>query len=92
MLPSRRVDGLSSSARFSPDAYIQQALQLAYYTNRGEFTAVYETALTRLFKHGRTETIRSFTTESRAFVLAMMDPSSSVCHPPSLFRAAFPAA
>ena len=32
-------------ARLSPDAYIQIALQLAWYRTRGSFTAVYETAL-----------------------------------------------
>ncbi|OJT11461.1 Carnitine O-acetyltransferase [Trametes pubescens] len=64
-------------ARLPPDAYIQMALQLAWYRTRGEFTATYETALTRLFKHGRTETIRTLSTDSRAWVLAMADPSTS---------------
>lgn len=54
------------------------ALQLAWYKTRGEFTATYETVLTRMFKHGRTETLRTFTTDSRAWVLAMMDPHSLV--------------
>lgn len=62
----------------APDAYIQQALQLAWYRTRGSFTATYETTLTRMFKHGRTETIRTHTNDSRAWVLAMMDPRSSV--------------
>lgn len=65
-------------ARQSPDAYIQMALQLAWYRTRGTVTATYETVLTRLFHHGRTETIRSLSTDSRAFVLAMADPSSTV--------------
>ncbi|KAI0775213.1 acyltransferase ChoActase/COT/CPT [Trametes elegans] len=71
------VDWIKSEARLSPDAYIQMALQLAWYRTRGEFTATYETVLTRLFKHGRTETIRVLTADSRAWVLAMMDPQSS---------------
>ncbi|KDQ57097.1 hypothetical protein JAAARDRAFT_35697 [Jaapia argillacea MUCL 33604] len=71
------ADWIKDKSKLSPDAYIQMALQLAWYKNQGYFTAVYETALTRIFKHGRTETIRSFTTESRAFVLGMMDPSTS---------------
>lgn len=66
-------------ARLSPDAYIQLAMQLAWYRTRGEFTATYETALTRLFKHGRTETIRSLSSDSRQFVLAMLNPAFSVC-------------
>lgn len=63
---------------FSPDAFVQIALQLAWFELGGSFTAVYETALTRLFLHGRTETIRSFTTASRDFVLSMYSSSASV--------------
>lgn len=66
------------SAKLSPDAYIQMAMQLAWYRTRGSFTATYETALTRLFLHGRTETIRTLTSESRRFVLAMCDDNVSV--------------
>ncbi|KAH8099965.1 acyltransferase ChoActase/COT/CPT [Cristinia sonorae] len=58
-------------ARQSPDAYVQMAMQLAWYRTRGTFTATYETALTRLFHHGRTETIRTLSNDSRAFVLGM---------------------
>jgi carnitine O-acetyltransferase len=65
-------------AKLTPDAYIQMVLQLAWYKTRGEFTATYETVLTRMFKHGRTETLRTLTADSRAWVLAMMDPQSSV--------------
>jgi hypothetical protein len=54
------------------------ALQLAWYRDQGSFTATYETALTRLFRNGRTETIRTFSSDGRAFVLAMMDPSAAV--------------
>lgn len=54
------------------------ALQLAWHRTRGEFTATYETVLTRLFKHGRTETIRALSADSRAWVLAMDDPHSPV--------------
>ena len=62
----------------SPDGYIQMAMQLAWYRTRGEFTATYETALTRLFDHGRTETVRTLSTDSRAWVLAMVDPTCDV--------------
>jgi carnitine O-acetyltransferase len=70
---------VSAIAKLSPDAYIQLVLQLAWFKTRGEFTATYETALTRMFHKGRTETIRTLTADSRAFVLAMLDPSISVC-------------
>jgi len=62
----------------SPDAFIQMAMQLAWYKACGEFTATYETVLTRMFKHGRTETLRSFSRESWRWVLSMIDPLSSV--------------
>ncbi|KAF5359195.1 hypothetical protein D9756_003110 [Leucocoprinus leucothites] len=67
------TDWIKGVAKFSPDAYIQMALQLAWYRTRGEFTATYETVLTRMFKRGRTETLRSFTSDSRAWVLAMTE-------------------
>ena len=49
------------SANYSPDVFVQLALQLAYYRLRGHTTPVYETALTRSFHHGCSETIRSLT-------------------------------
>ncbi|KAI0787668.1 acyltransferase ChoActase/COT/CPT [Fomes fomentarius] len=68
---------IKDEARLSPDGYIQMAMQLAWYRTRREFTATYETALTRLFEHGRTETIRTLSADARAWVLAMADPQSS---------------
>ena len=47
------------------------ALQLAWYRTRREFTATYDTVLTRIFRRGRTEALRTFTNESRTWVLAM---------------------
>ncbi|KAF8554621.1 acyltransferase ChoActase/COT/CPT [Imleria badia] len=55
---------------YSADAFVQLALQLAYFRIHQCPTPVYETALTRSFQHGRTETIRSLTTESYAFLRA----------------------
>ena|ERR1700761_3716426 len=54
------------------------ALQLAWYKLHGSFTATYETALTRAFDKARTETIRTLTEDSRAWVLSMADPFASV--------------
>ncbi|KZV73023.1 acyltransferase ChoActase/COT/CPT [Peniophora sp. CONT] len=70
-------DWIKDVARLSPDAYVQMALQLTWYKLRGEFTAVYETVLTRLFVRGRTETIRSYTADSREWILVMLDPKRS---------------
>ncbi len=51
-------------AKASPDAYMQVALQITWKRLHSEPTAVYETATTRHFLHGRTETCRSLTTET----------------------------
>lgn len=59
-------------ASYQPDAFVQLALQLAYFRIHQRPTPVYETALTRIFQHGRTETIRSFTMESYTFLRAFV--------------------
>lgn len=43
-------------------------LQLAYYRYYGTWTPTYESASTRLFLGGRTETVRSCSIDSVAFV------------------------
>jgi carnitine O-palmitoyltransferase 1 len=55
----------------SPDAFIQMALQLAYYTEFGRHDLTYESSMTRLFRYGRTETIRSCSIESCDWVKSM---------------------
>lgn len=47
------------------------ALQLANYREFGKFTLTYEASMTRLYREGRTETVRSCTVESSAWVKAM---------------------
>lgn len=59
----------------SPDAYIQMALQLAYFRDSGKFGLTYESSMLRLFRDGRTETVRTVTKESCAWVRSMDDPS-----------------
>jgi len=54
------------------------ALQLAYVRDAGEFALTYESSMTRLFLHGRTETVRPVTMASAAFVKAMLDPNVPV--------------
>ncbi|KAJ1660086.1 Carnitine O-acetyltransferase mitochondrial [Dispira simplex] len=58
--------------RCSPDAYVQMAIQLAYYRFHGTCRATYESAATKKYSRGRTETIRSVTETSRAWVEAMV--------------------
>uniref|UniRef100_A0AAY4EET6 Carnitine O-acetyltransferase n=1 Tax=Denticeps clupeoides TaxID=299321 RepID=A0AAY4EET6_9TELE len=61
--------------KMSPDAFIQIALQLAYYRTYQKCCATYESASLRMFRLGRTETIRSASIASAKFVKAMDDPS-----------------
>ncbi|NWS66698.1 OCTC octanoyltransferase, partial [Crotophaga sulcirostris] len=60
-----------------PDTFVQLALQLAYYKCHGRPGCCYETAMTRRFYHGRTETIRSCTVEAVEWCKSMLDPSDS---------------
>eukprot|EP00753_Platysulcus_tardus_P020098 PLAT7745.1.p1 GENE.PLAT7745.1~~PLAT7745.1.p1 ORF type:complete len:657 (-),score=282.45 PLAT7745.1:88-1803(-) len=57
--------------RLSPDAFIQAAMQLAYFRLHGRFVLTYESAMTRLFQLGRTDTIRSASDSCCAWVRAM---------------------
>uniref|UniRef100_T1K5L4 Uncharacterized protein n=1 Tax=Tetranychus urticae TaxID=32264 RepID=T1K5L4_TETUR len=65
--------GFMKKNRVSPDAYIQMALQLAYFRDSGKFSLTYEASMTRLFREGRTETVRPVTIESAAWVQSMHD-------------------
>ena len=57
-----------TSMSFSPDAFVQMAFQAAYYGLYGRVECTYEPAMTKLFLHGRTEAIRTVTTEVIDFV------------------------
>ncbi|KAI9225632.1 MAG: acyltransferase ChoActase/COT/CPT [Piptocephalis tieghemiana] len=67
--------GLMKKFKVSPDAYVQMALQLAYYRMHGVCRATYESAATRKFRAGRTETCRSVSEESLTWVESMTDGS-----------------
>ena len=58
-------------AGISPDAFIQMAIQLASYRLFGQQVGTYEASQVRPFLHGRTETVRSVSLESAAFVKIM---------------------
>ncbi|KAJ2225730.1 Carnitine O-acetyltransferase mitochondrial [Coemansia sp. RSA 485] len=62
---------------FSPDGFVQMAIQLGYYKLHGKNRATYEAAATRRFAHGRTETCRSVSNESVAFCRVFEDPAVS---------------
>uniref|UniRef100_A0A665UYN4 carnitine O-palmitoyltransferase n=1 Tax=Echeneis naucrates TaxID=173247 RepID=A0A665UYN4_ECHNA len=75
--------GKIKKCRVSPDAFIQMVLQMAYYRDQTTFCLTYEASMTRLFREGRTETVRSCTNESSAFIRAL---EADVCR--RLLRAA----
>ncbi|XP_070622162.1 carnitine O-palmitoyltransferase 1, liver isoform isoform X2 [Erythrolamprus reginae] len=80
--------GLMKKTKTSPDAFVQLALQLAHYRDMGKFCLTYEASMTRLFREGRTETVRSCTDQSCKFVQAMEDPNELPEKKRNLFKAA----
>ncbi|XP_031986479.1 carnitine O-acetyltransferase isoform X2 [Corvus moneduloides] len=71
--------GFPKSEKISPDAFIQLALQLAYFRMYGHACATYESASLRMFRLGRTDTIRSTSVDSLKFVQSMDSPDKSIC-------------
>ncbi|KAG7282172.1 hypothetical protein CRUP_034919 [Coryphaenoides rupestris] len=63
--------------KLHPDTFIQLAMQLAYYRKHGRPGSCYETAMTRRFYHGRTETMRPCTQEAVVWCHTMQDPTCS---------------
>ncbi|CAJ1080266.1 choline O-acetyltransferase-like [Xyrichtys novacula] len=59
--------------KMSPDAFIQVALQLAFFKCGGRLVPTYESASIRRFQDGRVDNIRSATLEALAFVKSMTD-------------------
>ncbi|CAJ2512345.1 Uu.00g053600.m01.CDS01 [Anthostomella pinea] len=80
--------GLIKKFKCSPDAYVQMIIQLAYYKMYGKNRPTYESAATRRFQQGRTETCRTVSDESVAFCSSMADPSVSDQDREALFRKA----
>ena len=67
----------ATSHKFSPDAFIQMAYQLAYYRLRNKVGSTYESSNTKKFYHGRTETIRSCSKDSKDFCETFVNPNST---------------
>ncbi|RDW92057.1 putative choline carnitine o-acyltransferase protein [Coleophoma crateriformis] len=80
--------GLIKKFKCSPDAYVQMIIQLAYYKMYGINRPTYESAATRRFQQGRTETCRSVSDDSVAFCKAMGNPDIEDKDTVALFRKA----
>lgn len=80
--------GLIKKFKCSPDAYVQMVIQLAYHKMYGKNRPTYESAATRKFQQGRTETTRSVSDESVAFCDAMANHEIGREECESLFRKA----
>ncbi|XP_061117977.1 carnitine O-acetyltransferase-like isoform X2 [Conger conger] len=76
------------SQKMSPDAFIQMALQLAYFRTYQACCSTYESASLRMFRLGRTDTIRSASSSSLRFTQAMDDPSTQNTEKVALLREA----
>lgn len=69
--------GLIKKFKCSPDAYVQMIIQLAYHKMHGRNRPTYESAATRRFQQGRTETCRTVSDASVAWCDAMADGSAA---------------
>lgn len=80
--------GLIKKFKCSPDAYVQMIIQLAYHKMYGKNRPTYESAATRRFQQGRTETCRTVSDASVAWCNSMADPAVDDVKKVELFRQA----
>ncbi|ROW05490.1 hypothetical protein VSDG_00202 [Cytospora chrysosperma] len=80
--------GLIKKFKCSPDAYVQMIIQLAYHKMYGKNRPTYESAATRRFQQGRTETCRTVSDASVAWCSSMADPAADDKTRVELFRQA----
>ncbi|KAF2668447.1 carnitine O-acetyltransferas-like protein [Microthyrium microscopicum] len=83
--------GLIKKFKCSPDAYVQLLIQLAYRKMYGVNRPTYESAATRKFQLGRTETCRTVSDESVAWTTAMEESNLATDECVKLFRSALDA-
>lgn len=74
--------------KVSPDAYVQMLMQLAYFKMTGKIRPTYESAATRKYLKGRTETGRPVSVESAAFVKTWTDNNATTEDKVAAFQAA----
>lgn len=80
--------GLIKKFKCSPDAYVQMVIQLAYHKMYGKNRPTYESAATRRFQLGRTETCRTVSDDSVAWCNSMADSKATDEQRIDLFRKA----
>lgn len=88
MIHNEYGKGAMKKCKVSPDAFIQNAMQLAFKRENGKNCLTYESCMTRLFREGRTETVRPCTVESINFCKAMDDPNVPHEEKKALFKKA----
>lgn len=80
--------GFIKPHKIHPDTFVQMAIQLSYYRLHRKPAPTYETAQTRQFYHGRTDTVRSCTVDSTEWCKAMFDEKTDNSTKLRLFREA----
>lgn len=78
----------AKSQKLSPDAFVQTALQLAFYRMHNQLGNAYESGSLRKFHLGRTEIIRACSQETAEFVTKMTSPTVTPDEKASLFKRA----
>uniref|UniRef100_A0A915ERC3 Choline/carnitine acyltransferase domain-containing protein n=1 Tax=Ditylenchus dipsaci TaxID=166011 RepID=A0A915ERC3_9BILA len=68
---------IEASREVLADAFVQMAIQLANYKQQGKFVLTYESASARFFANSRTETLRTVSKQSCAFVKSMLNEECS---------------
>ncbi|KAI7890266.1 acyltransferase ChoActase/COT/CPT [Mucor mucedo] len=79
---------MMKEAKVSPDGWLQMVYQLAYYRHYGKSCPTYESASTRKFRAGRTETVRTCSTDTVAFTKAWEDKDIKMADKLGLFEKA----
>lgn len=74
------TDWIKKVAKLPPDAFYQMTIQLAYHRIHGKVAPTYETASTRQFLHGRTDTIRTCSVQSKRLCEEWMNEQNDVSH------------
>lgn len=59
--------GICKKFKISPDSMMQLSFQMSYYLQNKKFVGTYESCSTSAFRHGRTETMRPCTMETKSF-------------------------